>query len=410
MKILHVIAGNLNGGAAKGAFGLHKALLDNGIDSRIITNSQYYIPDDATIHYVSQKGKLNKISNFIRKALERAQLLVYPKRLKRIFSTGYFGYNILKHKAYKEADIVHLHWINAGMIDIKILEKMKKPIVWTMRDMWPMTGGCHYAMECERFKLGCGKCPQLGSEVTEDLSKKVIDRKIKYIPKSVKIIGISTWLSEMAKDSYIFKNFDIRTISNGVNTSQFIRFDKGEARSKLGIITNKKIVLFGSAKLKDYYKGVDKFLESLQFLDKSQIHLAFFGKVDNRFLKGLNFDYSNLGYLSSYEELNLAYSAADVFVAPSIQEAFGKTLVESLCCGTPVVCFDATGPRNIVIHKLTGYRAIPYDVRDLAEGINWTIKNLISLDASVFLHLKSSFDNHYCALSYLDLYKEIYGK
>jgi glycosyltransferase involved in cell wall biosynthesis len=400
-----VVAGDLSGGAAKGAYILHKELLKQGVNSTILSNSSFRISGDNSIFYVSKVNFFTFISNLLWKALERIQLFKYTNRMNRIFSTGFFGTNFLKYSVYREADIVHLHWINAGLVDIKTLQSIDKPIVWTIRDMWPMTGGCHYTMGCDRFKVGCGKCPQLGSNMLNDLSHKVVERKSKYLPTTTTLVGISEWVTNLARESYLFKDFDIITINNGVDTSSFIRFSKEYARNCLGISTKKRIILVGSAKLSDYYKGLDKFLESLSYLDKEECYLMFFGNVDPKILQILNFEFNSLGYIDNYNRLSLAYSAADVFVAPSIQEAFGKTIVESIACGTPVVTFDVGGPKYIVSQGITGYKAKPYDSRDLAIGISWVLENIPEIDVSFCDDVRVNFDVYNIAGKYIELYQ-----
>jgi len=224
MKILHIVAGDLTGGAARGAYWLHQGLVEEGIDSKIWTNSKVTFGDERVISVL--KTKKDKLSQFIRSQLDGNAAIFYPKRKKVIFSTGFFGIDFTKSKEYQEADIIHLHWINGGFVNIKHLSKIDKPIVWTIRDMWPLTGGCHYAIECENYKTGCGNCKQLKSNSNFDLSKIIYNRKLKYLPKHIKIIGISNWLSEEAKKSLLFRNFDVRTIHNNINTNEFFPIDK----------------------------------------------------------------------------------------------------------------------------------------------------------------------------------------
>ena len=133
-----------------------------------------------------------------------------------------------------------------------------------------MTGGCHYSLECDRYKTGCGKCIQLASDKDEDLSSYIYRRKEKYLPKNIKLVGISNWLSQEAKNSMLFKNYDIKTIYNSVNSSQFTFKNKEISRNNIGIMTSKNIILCGSKGLKDFYKGFSKFVEALSRLDKKK--------------------------------------------------------------------------------------------------------------------------------------------
>ena len=354
MKILHIVSGDLNGGAARGAYWLHSGLKELNIDSKIFTNSKITLGDNSVV--TINNSKKRKAINIIRGQLDNLFPLFYRKRKKIIFSSSFFGVDFTKTNEYKEADIVHLHWINGSFVNIKHLGKIEKSIVWTMRDMWPMTGGCHYAMECDKYKTGCGNCEQLNSHSSYDLSKFILNRKKKYLPKDMKIVGISHWLSDEAKKSELFKDYDVRTISNNIDSKEFFPVDKDIARKILGIKSSKKIILVGSTNLKDFYKGFDKYLEAIKQLDKEKYFLCFFGNVDKNVVSDLGFEYKSFGYLNDNISLRLIYSCANVFVAPSLMDAFGKTIAESMGCGTPVVCFDATGPKDIVTHKVDGYK------------------------------------------------------
>ena len=262
MKILHIVAGDLNGGAARGAYWLHLGLKELGVDSKIFTNSKITLSDDSIVSTIQTKK--DKLFNVIRGQLNNALQLFYTKRKRIIFSSGLFGIDFTKTKEYQEADIIHLHWINGSFVNMKHLSKIEKPIVWTIRDMWPMTGGCHYAMGCEKYKTGCGNCEQLNSTSSYDLSKYILNRKKKYLPKSMKIVGISNWISDEAKQSELFKKFDVRTITNNINTQEFFPVDKKIAKEILGIKTDKKIILIGATNVNNYYKGFGKYLEAIK--------------------------------------------------------------------------------------------------------------------------------------------------
>ena len=225
----------------------------------------------------------------------------------------------------------------------------------------------------------------------------------------MKIVGISHWLSECAERSFLFKDFDIRTIHNNVNTNDFSPIEKNMARDILSLPKNKKIILAGAQNLKDFYKGFDRYLEAIQQLkDKDNLFLLFFGNMDENIIKQSGFEYKSLGFLHDIISLRLAYSASDVFVAPSLMDAFGKTLAESMSCGTPVVCFDATGPKDIVDNKVNGYKASPFDTSDLAAGINWVLSDE---NRHKKLCLKArgravdSFDSKKVAGQYAELYR-----
>lgn len=407
MKIMHIVAGELTGGAARGAYWLHKALLDLGIESNIWTNSKTTFNDD-TVHTILQ-NKFDKFLNIIRLQIDNNLQALYRNRERLIFSTGLVGVDFTKSKLYKDSDVVHLHWINAGLINIKHLRKVKKPLIWTLRDMWPMTGGCHVPLECKNFISGCGNCKQLHSHKKYDLSRYVLNRKIKYLPKSIRIVAISNWLSEMARQSLLFHDFNISMIHNNIDTNDFFPINKEIARKALNIISSKKIILFGSTSSFDSYKGFSIFVDALRFLDNKKYFLCFFGHVDFKIIDKLGFECKTFGYIYNNILLRLIYSCSDVFVAPSLMDAFGKTLAEAMACGTPVVCFDATGPKDIVDHKLNGYKASAFDPFDLAQGIEWIANNpdYDKLCESAREKAIKEFDNKVIAKKYINLYKEL---
>lgn len=403
---MHVIGGDLSGGAARGAYWLHQGLLEHGIDSRVFTSSkETYGDKTVTSIGADKKGKLASI---IRQQADAGLQRLYRHRQQVIFSTGLFGYDFTRTEVYRQADIVHLHWICGGMVNMRHLAKVKKPMVWTMRDMWTMTGGCHYAMECERYTAGCGRCRQLGSSRERDLSRLVYWRKKRYLPRDLKLVGISHWLSDCARQSSLFQDFDVRTIHNNVSTQEFFPIEKTAAKQMLGVPADRPVVLVGAQNMESFYKGFGAFSQAAKVLD-SDVMLLFFGKLDQSTTESLKHDFISLGFLHDTVSLRLAYSAADVFVAPSRMDAFGKTLAESMACGTPVVCFDATGPKDIVDHKVNGYKAIPFEAEDLAKGIEWV---LTEADAEILSNnarqkVVSNFDSKVIASQYVSLYQSM---
>jgi glycosyltransferase involved in cell wall biosynthesis len=408
MKILHLVAGSLGGGAARGAYWLHQAQRELGIDSTILTNAKDNLGDASVISLA--QTPLKKLMFALLPRLGILPVKLYRKRKPVIFNTGFEGVDFTKHPAYKAADIVHLHWIN-GLVSMRTLRKVGKPIVWTMRDMWPLTGGCHYSIDCERYSIGCGQCPQLNSQRVHDLSRLIVANKRASFPKHLRAIGISHWLSECATKSFVFEGLEVETISNNVNTSDFFPIKKSTARNAIGVKSDKKLILVGAQNISDFYKGFRLFVEALKFLNTEPLHFLFFGKASDAELSQLNVEYTNLGFLSDTLSLRLAYSAANVFVAPSRMDAFGKTLAEAMACGTPVVCFDATGPKDIVEHKTTGYKAEPFEPESLAMGIQWVLDcspdDYARLCTCARDRVASHFDSRVIAKQYLALYQRL---
>jgi len=222
-------------------------------------------------------------------------------------------------------------------------------------------------------------------------------------------VGISNWLSEKSKQSFLLRNLDVRTIHNNINTRDFFPIDKQFARKILGISTDKKIIFAGAQNINDFYKGFGKFIKAIKLLDKNKYCLCFFGRLHTGVIDPLGFEYVNFGFLHDNISLRLLYSAADVFVAPSLMDAFGKTLAESMACGTPVVCFNATGPKDIVDHLINGYKATPFDSSDLAEGIRWVLNSpdYTALSRNAREKVLRCFDSKVVAKKYIELYKSV---
>ena len=408
MKVLHLVAGELNGGAARGAYWLHQALRDLGVDSAILTSAKDSLGDESVISLAD--SALGKLKFAVQRRMGQLPLKLYRNRRPTIFNTGIDGVDFTRHPAYASADLVHLHWV-IGLVSNRALRKVKKPVVWTLRDMWPLTGGCHHSLECDRYTEGCGSCPQLGSTRERDLTRFVLRHKQASLPKDIRIVGMSRWMSDCASKSAVFRARQVTTISNNVDTELFSPLPKKLARQALGFDEDRKIVLVGAQDVASVYKGFDLFVEALESLTKDNIHVVLFGKTSGGIPELPGVPITSLGFLSDAIALRLAYSAADVFVAPSLADAFGKTLVEAMSCGTPVVCFNATGPKDIVEHQVTGYRATPFIAQDLAHGIQWVLDQPLEAYAKMCRaahdRAQQRFDSRVIAQQYLDLYREI---
>lgn len=410
MQVAHIVGGDLTRGAHRGAYWLHLGLKELGVGSSIV-GPMPVMQQDADISSTSE-GFFCGISDALIAKADGLLLKPYFKRPQWAFSTGFFGREIANYRAVKQADVINLHWISRGPVSMRGLERLSrlgKPIVWTLRDMWPFTGGCHYSMECTRYLDDCGFCPQLGSKRAADLSRMVHRRKERYISKTIKMVGISDWLSDCARQSRLLRDCDIRTIPNCIDTNRFMPLPRKVARDKLGVRSDKKIILVGAEKVTNFNKGFDSFLDAARLLDNKKMMVLTFG--ESAAVSGLDtsIEVMNLGYLSTDSELRVAYSAADVFVAPSRQEAFGKTLVEAMACGTPVVCFDSGGPKDIVSHRVTGYKAVPFDAKDLAAGIRWVLDNSDAqcLGENSVRRAVAEFGKGNVARRYVTLYEEM---
>lgn len=401
-KVLHLVGGSLTDGAYKGANILHEALLELNVDSKILNDSPQSIKQgslkgfDENIIYINDNfytKLLNKTFIFFEKVLK----YIYLDSPRSTFTLGFFGFDITKLKAYKEAEIIHIHWLSQGFITLKSLSKINKPVVWTMRDMWPFTGGSHYTMDFEKYE-------------NTSLSRIIQKFKKKIFTKNIQFIAISDWLKDKAKKSNVLKDYNIKRIYNNIDLRDFELINQNTAKLDLQIKTEKKIILYGAQNPQSKRKGWNVFVESLKKLDKSKYFLLIFGNFWSKaILDEIGIEYKIIGFVDNKKTLNTIYCSADLFVSSSIQEAFGKTWVEAMACETPVVCFENTCASEIIDHKINGYIAKNFEANELKDGIEW-LSNQIekgNFKKDGIRHKIIEFDAKFIAKKYIDLYKNV---
>ena len=414
MKILHVASRDIQGGAAKASFRMHNGLKEENIESLLLVQSKLLYQDEI----ITIGSPIEKLKTKLRVKLDPVPVKKYKKRTQTLFSPAWvFSNKYIRLLNELNADIVHLHWINDGMIRIEDLKKIKAPIVWTLNDMWPLTGGCHYDEYCGLYKHACGTCRVLGSTTENDLSRKVFKRKLKTYKsiKNLTVVGVSKWLADCARESTLLKDRKILHIPNPVNTKDFSPFDQSKARELFNLPLDKKLILFGAIyATSDPRKGFQELKKALTYLKGNNHELVVFGGGEPDLTEVANTKIHYLGYIHDEITLRALYSAVDVMIVPSLQEAFGLSISESMACGTPVISFDATGPKFLIDHKINGYLARAFDPSDLADGINWVVEQneakykIISNNAREKATL--TYDSRVVAKQYISLYKEILGQ
>ncbi len=363
------------GGASIAAHRLHCGLQQAGVDSKMMVG--YKFTDDDTV--IKSSPNLGaKALNFFRPAIDSLPLTLYPQRQNSTFSFQWFP-DGLEHKITLLApDIINLHWIGSGFVQIETIAKFRQPVCWTLHDMWAFTGGCHYSDDCDRFTQSCGACPILYSNQASDITKKVWQRKmIAWKKANLQIITPSRWLADIAQSSSLLHNSCIRVIPNGVDTEIYRQTSSELARVQLKLPIDKKLILFGSLNAtSDTRKGFDLLIAALALLDevtKEQVELVIFGADRGRNSPNFGMKTHYLGELKTDQSLALAYGATDVFVLPSRQDNLPNTLLEALACGTPCVSFDIGGIPEVIDHQINGYVARAFDSQDLATGISWVL-------------------------------------
>jgi glycosyltransferase involved in cell wall biosynthesis len=379
MNVIIVNTLDIKGGAARAAYRLHQGFNQIAVDSQILSQVKY--SQDPKVIGTKATSGLGQAVTGLRLTLERLPLKFFSKRDDTAFSFHWLPDTINSSVTNLNPDIVNLHWVSAGYLQIETLAKFNKPIVWTLHDMWAFTGGCHYNQECNKYTKSCGVCPQLSSNKDWDLSRWVWGRKQKaWQNLNLTIVTPSKWLADCAKASSLFKDKRVEVIPYGLNTEVFKPIKRKTARELLQLPQDKQLVLFLSLQAtSDKRKGFQLLQPALQKLSienwQDRIELVVVGATKPEKDIDLGFKSHYLGTLTDDLMLALAYSAVDVFVAPSLQDNLPNTVLEALSCGTPCVAFDIGGMPDMIEHQQNGYLAKPYEIDDLAEGIIWTIEN-----------------------------------
>jgi len=409
MNILIVNTSDNEGGAARAAYRLHKALLAAGVESQMLVQSKF--SDDIAV--IGPHTKVQQALGRLRSILDSIPVRCYPKRTRTLFSPSWLPFAGMVEKINAlNPDVVHLHWIAGGMLRIEDLAKISAPIVWSLHDMWAFTGGCHYDEECGRFKTRCGMCPVLGSNKALDLSRKLVLLKQASFSKhpNLTIIGLSQWLASQAKASWLFRQTPVVNLPNPIDTTLFSPFDKRQARRLFNFPLGKKLVLFGAmGATTDPRKGFKELEQALAQLDSDNIELIVFGSSQPKAPQCFKQKTHYLGQLHDDLSLRVLYSAADVMVVPSLQENLSNAIMESLACGTPVVGFGVGGNSDLIEHEQTGFLAKPFQVSDLAFGLDWVLNapNYNDLCQNARDKVLSEFDSKVVVEKYVALYDKV---
>ncbi len=408
MKVLHLNTYDIVGGAARAAYRLHKGLQQIGVQSQMLVQTK--TSDDYSV--IAPTFWLDKVVNKFRPSL--AKLTLHPRQQQ--FSPQWLPDTVMSRIRQNQPDIINLNWVCDGYLQVETLAKITQPKIWTLMDMWAFTGGCHYSDKCNHYINSCGACPQLHSSKKQDLSNWVWNRKSNtWRNINITIVSPSKWLAKCAASSSLFKDLKIEVIPFGLDINRYKPIPKGVARDILHLAKDKKIILFGAVKAtNDLRKGFQLLKTALQDLSQlgyhNQFELIIFGASQPEIPIDLVLKTHYLGELHDDITLQIAYSASDVIIVPSLQEAFGQTATESMACGTPVVAFDGNGLSDIISHQQNGYLAEPFDTGDLAKGIIWILEDgerHLKLSHQAREKAEKEFALELQAKRYLNLFEEI---
>jgi glycosyltransferase involved in cell wall biosynthesis len=376
MKVAHISSTDLRGGAGRAAYGLHRDLSSIGIESKMLVRNKYSKDPD-----VFESSKEPKFYAKIRKLLNKLYINQHrTPEWNTLFTIPWPGNDVSNHEILNKADIIHLHWIweFQSVVTISKLFKLGKPIVWTFHDQRAMTGGCHFTSNCTRYQTVCYDCPQLINNQF-DVSHAIMKDQIDQWPAELcTIICPSNWMAACARSSRLWKKSRIETVPYSVNTETYKPFDKIGCKTKLGLKTESKYILFGAHQGNEIRKGYHLLIEALEIchkdewfineISKEKIIFLCFGIPNSEITSRFKF-IKSLGYISDESELAVAYNACDFFILPSIEDNLPNTVLESLSCGTPVIAFETGGVSDMVIDGETGWLASKGDSNQLAKKI-----------------------------------------
>ena len=411
MEILHVSHSNDDGGAARAAFRILQAQRSVGLNSVMLVNdSQSQDEIIRSPRTTAARFARRLLSRYVDAALARLQ----SNSNTNLHSPAFFSAIKIKEINSSSADIVNLHWTCGGMLSVFAISKIKKPVVWTLHDMWAFSGTEHYDAGNQRWINGYKSHSKSNDHRGIDLDRLVWKLKKLLWNKSIWIVTPSHWLEQSVYASELMCDWPVESILNPIDIDEWKMESKQVSRSLLGIPQGGKIILFGAiGGMKDSRKGFDLLVDAIEELHSRipEFSIVVFGQPHSTLIPELGDKLIFLGNLKDDLSLRLAYSAADVFVIPSRQDNLPNTGIEAMACGTPVVAFDVGGMSEIVEHRVTGYLAEPFNSKDLALGIEWTLSEneLDLLSIRCRARAEQFFNYDLIGKKYKKLYEKVFA-
>lgn len=414
MRVLIVNTSERTGGAAIAASRLKDALIDNGVKAKMLVRTKE--SDNVSVAQLRQTPMLR--FNFL---WERGRIwLANGLSRDHLFDidTATRGSDITWLPEFKEADVIHLHWVNQSMLSLGVLRKILasgKPVVWTMHDMWPFTGICHYAHDCQRYVGGCHDCPLLKKPGEKDLSWQVFHRKEEtYKPGKMAFVACSRWLADQARQSRLLRGTRVTDIPNPISTSLFKPRDKEKVREACRLPQDKKLILFSAFRTTSPIKGLNYFAEACKLYDRrhpemrEQIAIVAVGR-DAEQLQGMfTYPVYPMGYVSDEHRMADIYNACDAFLMPSLQDNLPNTIVEAMASGLPCIATAVGGIPQMIHHLENGYLAEPRQADDLCRGLEWLFTcnySMVSKAARSFA--VNEYSEHNVAMRYIEIYNQL---
>jgi len=410
MRILHLAQSDGGGGAHKAAFRVHRGLCDLGITSTFHPGIKRSDDPDVVPACPPVAGQfLSKLASW----LDMRSLNAYPNRRGDVFSPARFSSGRPRRDLVSAADVICLHWIAGSFLRPSDLTRFGKPLVWLLHDLWPFTGGCHFPGECRSFEQRCGPCPSLGSSDPDDLAgRDFAARERAYAALDLTIVAPSRWMADEARRSALSGQRRIVHIANGIDLQRYRPMARGAARQRLDLPTEERpVLLFGAmSATSNARKGYGPLQQALRLFARTAaghgaMAVVFGGEARERQdIDGLQV--VHVGEITDEARLACLYAAADVVIAPSLEDNLPNVILEALGCATPVVAFAAGGIPDAVDHERNGYLAPVGAADELARGIEWVLDpaRKAGLAAAARETAERRFDIRQCAERYRDLF------
>lgn len=403
------------GGAAVAARRLMEALNNYGVKARMLVREK----ETDALTVVSLRGRWYQQWCFLWERLLIWLRLHFQNRHLFEIDIANVGTDITRLREFQEADVVHLHWVNQGMLSLSGIRKILrsgKPVVWTMHDMWPATAICHLTLGCNHFKQGCHHCKYLpGGGSERDMSTRVWRRKQNLLEgHNVTFVACSRWLESEACQSALLSGQKVTNIPNPIDTHLYKQTDKLKARQRLQLPADKQLILFVSQRVTNRNKGMDFLIEACRLMAAkypdmvSNTCVAMLGGHAEEVVNELPFHTIPLGYVNDEEQIVNVYNAADVFVLPSLSENLPNTIMEAMACGVPCVGFRVGGIPEEIDHQKNGYVAAYRSAEDLAQGVHWVLKEADrdALARAAVAKVNRCYSQQSVALKYTEVYNE----
>lgn len=372
---------DIQGGAALAAYRLHQGLREIGENCRMLVRHKSSADDTVLRVFPKNQTEIKDKDFFLSTVIQNHYINSHRTDISNtMFTLPYPGYDLAGLSLVQEADVINLHWV-AGYqspVTLQGLFQLSKPVVWTLHDQWAFTGGCHYAAGCTKYQINCASCPQL-SDDPFDLPAAVLQDKLAlFVQANLTIVTPSRWLAGCVRESALFKCLRVEVIPNSLDTEFFSPLPKAEAKKDLGIPLEAVTLLFGATDSAEKRKGFQELLSAIRYglatpefrtlVERGHLKILSFG-ASGHALNDVGVPVIALGHLDSLEKVRIAFSAAELFILPSLEDNLPNTMLEALSCSTPVVAFAAGGIPDVVTDGVNGKLAPVGDSKKLAQAI-----------------------------------------